>query len=379
MSQHFTKVNGSFERQLSPEMMEQYFATQSNLANPLSPLEYQAQQQTQQGNTQTPTTSNQMSQTPQTPQAPDYADTFNSVMLDILKQAQGVDTTELLKRKRALERTSLNRASETTPEELRTLSPNQQNTIRSGNVKALSSEIDENAYLLQKAESQIDNFYRAFEATSKLGAEFSKNMPLPEKVKESFVTALQQRPTDDWATILGGLNDKQKTEVLSSVDYSKLTEKPTQAKELSASDIEKQRETAKVQSTQAFDLRSGIKNADTVLKDLNLGEEGELAGVFGRFQQFIPEKIMSGDRAYLYNKLVQLRQSIVLALRAKLKGQGTITDQETAMLEKASTAISRNLDIEDVKTEVEQMKTFLEFQLSQTGDSGGDNDPLGIL
>src|SRR3990167_8509864 len=249
MSQHFTKVNGGFERKLSPEMIAQYFASQSSSRNPLSPIEFAAQQSRQGG--QLPTDSmipfqpGQIQQAPQTPQesaqlpqesaqsAGNYADTFNNVMLEILKKAQGVDNVELLKRKRALERASLDRASEITPEELRTLSPSQQSTIRSGNVRALSSEIDENAYLLSKA----------FEVTSKLGAEFAEKMPLPEKVLESFVTALQQRPISDWNSIIAGLSDKHKSEVLAKVDYSNITEdktfQPTATEPLSVSDQQK--------------------------------------------------------------------------------------------------------------------------------------------
>ena len=55
-----------------------------------------------------------------------------------------------------------------------------------------------------------------------MGAEFADKMPLPEKVRESFVEALQQRPTSEWGTILAGLNDKQLTDVLSAVDYSQI-------------------------------------------------------------------------------------------------------------------------------------------------------------
>ena len=379
MTQHiFTKQGGNFERKLSPEMIEQYFTSQNNSPNPISPLEFQAQQAGQGGTLAVDSTT--PFQSSQTPQAPNYADTFNNVMLEILKKAQGVDNVELLKRKRALERASLDRASAPTPEELRTLSPNQQSAIRSGNVKALSSEIDENAYLLAKAESQIDNFYKSFEAVSKLGAEFAEKMPLPEKVKESFVTALQQRPISDWNSMLAGLSDKNKSEVLSLVDYSNITEESTATKPLSVGDQQKLTEATKQTNLQTFELKKGLRDANTILADLELGEDGELAGVFGRFQQFIPQKALSGKKAFLFNKLEQIKSAIVLHLRAKLKGQGTITDQEQAMLEKASTAISRNLDMADVKLEVEEMKTFLEFQLSQVQSTGGDNDdPLEIL
>ena len=374
MTQHiFTKQGGNFERKLSPEMIKQYFTSQNNSPNPISPLEFQAQQTGQRGTSVVDNTT--PFQSSQIPQTPNYADTFNNVMLEILKKAQGVDNVELLKRKRALERASLDRASAPTPEELRTLSPSQQNTIRSGDVKVLSSEIDENAYLLSKAESQIDNFYKSFEAVSKLGAEFADKMPLPEKVLESFVTALQQRPIEDWSSILAGLSDKNKSEALAKVDYSNITEEPK-----GVSDQKEETKDTKQTNLQRFELEKGLRDVGIVLKDLELGESGELAKVFGRYQQFIPQKILSGNKAFLFNKLEQTKSAIVLHLRAKLKGQGTITDQEQDMLAKASTAISRNLEIDDVKSEVEEMKSFLEFQLSEIQSTGGGNDdPLGIL
>ena len=200
-------------------------------------------------------------------------------------------------------------------------------------------------------------------------------MPLPEKVKESFITALQQRPIEDWSSILAGLPDKHKSEVLSGVDYSNITEEPK-----SVGDPQKEAKDTKQTNLQRFELEKGLRDVGIVLKDLELGESGELAKVFGRYQQFIPQKILSGNKAFLFNKLEQTKSAIVLHLRAKLKGQGTITDQEQDMLAKASTAISRNLEIDDVKSEVEEMKSFLEFQLSEIQSTGGGNDdPLGIL
>lgn len=233
MSQHtFHKKNGAFERKLDLSGLQGDISSQLNM-DVIRQMQAQvSQQQPPQGGQipQTPFQPNNQTipdntqQPPQTPQVPNYAETFNSVMLDILEKARGVDTVELLKRKRALERASLDRASEITPEELRTLSPSQQAAIRGADVKALQPDIDENAFKLAKAEQQIDNFYKSFNAVSKLGADFADKLPLPEKVKESFIEALQQRPTSDWGSILAGLNDKQKTEVLGEVDYSNIAQ-----------------------------------------------------------------------------------------------------------------------------------------------------------
>jgi len=57
----------------------------------------------------------------------------------------------------------------------------------------------------------------------------------------------------------------------------------------------------------------------------------------------------------LRNKVDQLIAGIQLDERKKLKGQGTITDQEAATLAQSATSLSRNLPTEDFKTELKQV------------------------
>ena len=347
MTQHiFTKQGGNFERKLSPEMIEQYFTSQNNSPNPISPLEFQAQQAGQGGTLAVDSTT--PFQSSQTPQAPNYADTFNNVMLEILKKAQGVDNVELLKRKRALERASLDAASAPTPEELRTLSPNQQSAIRSGNVKALSSEIDENAYLLAKAESQIDNFYKSFEAVSKLGAEFAEKMPLPEKVKESFVTALQQRPISDWNSMLAGLSDKNKSEVLSLVDYSNITEESAVTKPLSVGDQLKLEE----KQTKQDIVKSEILDTYSLINEILNNPKRSLVTGLSRFS---PTAYLPGA-GLIKNQIIQLQQILSLDNRQKLKGSGSVSDFEAKMLAQAATALGTNLSDDDFDKELKKIR-----------------------
>ena len=163
--------------------------------------------------------------TPETSPAPltgqNPFDNFNLLLLDALKKSQGVDTLELRKRQRALQRASLGRTSETTPEELRTLSPEQQSKIRTGNISALSPDIDEASFQLAKAESTIANFERVFEQANKLGEEFKENMLVPPSVIESYKLAIEANP-DNLSTLLSTLNDKSRQKVIESLDFSKL-------------------------------------------------------------------------------------------------------------------------------------------------------------
>lgn len=308
--------------------------------------------------------------------AKDPSDSFNNLMMGLLESAKGLNTSDLLKKRRLLERAQTERSSALTPEDEQMLSPSQQNAIRSGRVEALNPEIDVNAYELEKAQQSIDNFFKVFDSAQKISKEWADKAIAPDSVIKNAQMIIQADP-DKMATVLASFNDKSKSAVLEGLDYSKLAPKPKEKEGFTLGEGQVRYDAAgnviakgpakAGDATSQFDIQRAVTAADTVLKDLSLGEQGNLAGVFGRFQQYIPSQAMKGDQAYLYNKLSQLRQTIVLALRAKLKGQGTITDQETAMLEKASTAISRNLDIEDVKAEVEEMKTFLQTQLSGGG------------
>ena len=147
-------------------------------------------------------------------------DDFSSMVFDLFKRGQGVDNVELLKRQRALQRASIGRSSELTPEDLRTLSPGQQEAIRSGNVKALEPDIDENAYQLKKAEAMTENFERVYIEAKKLGEDFAEKMQAPDSVIDSYVKVIESGAPI--ATVLAGLNDKNRSAVLLKVDYSKV-------------------------------------------------------------------------------------------------------------------------------------------------------------
>jgi hypothetical protein len=151
----------------------------------------------------------------------DPMDAYNQLTLGLLKSAQGMNTADLLKKKRALERGSLERSSEITPEELRTLSPGQQESIRSGKVQALQPDIDANAYELEKANQSIDNFFKVFDQASKISQDFAEKMQAPQSVIDNAIKVIHADP-EKMSTVLSGFNDKSKQAILGSLDYSKM-------------------------------------------------------------------------------------------------------------------------------------------------------------
>ncbi len=159
------------------------------------------------------------------------ADNFNLLLNDALKKAQGVNTDELLKRRRELLRRQYNsKATTFSSDESKGLSPAQQDAIRSGETQAFSPEIDENAYELKKAETAINNFQDLFTKAQTFGADFAEKMVAPENVVASAVKLIEADP-DRLATVLAAFNDKTKQEILSNIDYTAIKAAATTKKE----------------------------------------------------------------------------------------------------------------------------------------------------
>jgi hypothetical protein len=155
-----------------------------------------------------------------------YMDEFNKGLLDMLNSAKGVSTADFLKKKRELERASIAITSGETPENLRTLSADQQRSIRNAGAGALSPEIDANAYELEKAQQSIDNFIKVYKEASKFGTDFADKMQAPDSIIQNAKKIIEANP-GSMSTVLAGMNDKTKQAVLGSLDYSALVDKKT--------------------------------------------------------------------------------------------------------------------------------------------------------
>jgi hypothetical protein len=83
---------------------------------------------------------------------------FSQAMLGMLQQYQGLNTADLLRKKNALLKSKYGRAQEITPEELRTLSPQQQNAIRQGQVSAIQPDISAVSTEITRQNQQMAQF-----------------------------------------------------------------------------------------------------------------------------------------------------------------------------------------------------------------------------
>jgi len=158
-----------------------------------------------------------------TPTAPNASDNFNLLLTKMLSDSQGIDNTELLKRRRVLQLAAAGRAQEITPEELRTLSPAQQNAIRNADIRALEPELTKASADINEAEQRTRNFEALFLEAQKIGGEFAEKMVAPDNVIDSYVKLIESGLP--LSTILAGVNDKTRNAVFANLDPLKIQQK----------------------------------------------------------------------------------------------------------------------------------------------------------
>lgn len=298
-------------------------------------------------------------------------DSFNILMTNLLKGAQGVSTADLLKRKRELQRAVLGETSAITPEEDRTLTPEQQAAIRSGKTNALSPEIDDNAYQIEKAQQSIDNFFKVFDEAQKIGQDFADKMVAPSSVIENAKKVIEANP-DSMSTVLAGFNDKSKQKIIEALDYSRLGGSAggkivTIDGKQYVQNADGSFETPNVPTAPKSESPA-FKRIKTLIQELTADPNlPAVTGIKG-ISNFIP-----GSASQLTkNKLNELIASLSLAGRSQLKGSGAISDFESKMLERASNfSIGTNLSNEDLKTQLTSLLSSLSEE--ETGGSGGSS------
>lgn len=237
---------------------------------------------------------------PTTPAPADPSTQFNLLMMDLLKGAQGVGTADLLKQKRALQRASIDRTSAMTPEDLRTLSPSQQDAIRSGSASALSPEIDANAYELEKAQQSIDSFFKVQEAAQKMSQDFADKMVAPESVIQNAQKIIQSNP-DSLSTVLSSFNDKSKQKVLEGLDYAAMAAKTAALKKSGSSTGSNQMTDNERALMTQFRGEPIVKDYNTMLQkklsvegivSSGVGGPGDLALVFEFMKALDPNSVV---------------------------------------------------------------------------------------
>lgn len=294
-------------------------------------------------------------------------DEFNNAMTAMLKQGQGLTTADLLKQKRDLERAAVGKSSEITPENLRTLSPTQQDAIRSGNVNTLSSEIDNNKYQLEKAQQSIDNFFKVHDSLMKISQDAADKMVAPDSVIENARQIIQANP-DNMSVILAGFNDKSKQKIIEGLDYSKLGS-TTNSKIVKINGVDYQQNPDGSYTAPSVPKVATAAAQDTISVIDDLLSDSHLNAITGIGQN--PFNALGLTNQATINKYNQLKGMLALQNRSQLKGSGAISDFEFKVLGEASSALSRNLSNAEFKKELQNLRDKLAGGENGTGSNGG--------
>lgn len=257
-------------------------------------------------------------ETPEQPANP--MDNFNLLLTNVLSKAQGVGTADLKKKKRELERAVLSRSTTPTAEGLRTLSPAQQEAIRTGNINALIPDIDDNAYRLAKAQDATKNFEFAFTKAQELGEEFAKNIVAPDNIIASYVQQIENGGADFLEKILATApNDKTRNKIISELDFSKLVTKEDTSKKFefvkgtadqpggTFDPSTGQFTPTKVEEGQVDISKASSTNIANAIKQIESGGNYEAQGASGEFgaYQFMPGTWDQWSNEYANNVLQQ--------------------------------------------------------------------------
>jgi len=159
-------------------------------------------------------------QTP--PTSNPQADIFNTMLLDIFKQSQGVTAIDLLKKKRDLEKMQAAAVSEPMPAGI---SPSQQQSIISSKQNLIGADISEVDYELAKANKAISNFEDMFYKVKAFGDEFSQKLAAPDSVVDSYVRAIVADPERYDKLLASAPNDATRTKIIQKIPWDKMKPK----------------------------------------------------------------------------------------------------------------------------------------------------------
>lgn len=123
-----------------------------------------------------------------------------------------------------------------------------------------------------------------------------------------------------------------------------------------------QLEAGQAKATQQNDVANNLSLVNDILQ-----KQPGLYNVFG-FGSYSPYALMPGTAPqYLKNQVQQLKDSLSLENRQKLKGSGAISDFESRMLANASSALGGNISPEDAAKELKKIRGV--FQTANGGSA----------
>ena len=245
------------------------------------------------------------------PQTTNPYDAFNLLLQDALKTAQKIDTTDLLKSQRALQRQAIERSrgqgiTPPTAEELRFLSPTQQEAMRSADVGALSPSIDEIAYQIKRLDKERADLLEQVKFAGERGDKV-RDFSLKEQTLEENIRSNKE------AERIANIKANEPKALTAAQEAKKIAD-------------QEKATTAQQQATQGIAAINSLLSGDRYKAISGAIQTGSIPFL--------------GDRAAVseYNQLTGL---LKLGIRGLIKGQGQVSDYEGKILGEASSSLSR--------------------------------------
>ena len=317
----------------------------------------------------------------QTPQVQSPITKFNLALLDMLKKAQaGGGNENLYAQQTALQRAAIGKQSATTPEELRNLSPQQQASIRTGQMSALEPEIDAVSAKIKAQDSRLQNFESILGTMKEFGQDIAKLTPseetvqgyvemlkkggqptaIPEEIRNTVMSKMTGADWSEWSRIT---NEKTSTTPSSVEEYQYYAAQERAAGRTPISYYEFKTKAAAGGTdelkTSALDTAKKIK--EMFAKDKNVVGLGS----------YIPD-IAGTGRANFAVLFDNLKALLSLDNIKYLKGQGQISDAERKLLADASAILSRSQTAEAFAVAIDNVITALSGNEETTSSTSSD-------
>lgn len=268
---------------------------------------------------------------PTQPQKTNPYDAFNLLLQDALKTAQKLDPTDLLAQQRELQRLSIEKSQGTgvdtpTEDELKFLSPSQQEQMRNADISSIDPAIDETAYQIQRINQDRKNLIEQIQFARESG-DLARTRALDEEYKKK--------------------DEEYRQATLAETKRSNLVSE--RISQQNANTSRKEKETTTIDAQKESEALSTMNQIEILLNT------PELANIMGPVNQYLGGNF-GGPAATAKNQFEQVKNMLTLNNRAKLKGQGAVSDFEGKMIEKAASALGRNLSYEEGKKQLIQIK-----------------------
>ncbi|MFA6078099.1 MAG: hypothetical protein WC724_03755 [Candidatus Paceibacterota bacterium] len=334
----FVKKDGNFTRTLPPTNLNEYYQSQGRTLPSVSERATAYGDQNYRGTTEqntaqlqrllnpTPTTTATQTPPPAPPQSQPVTtekpvtdnpyDAFNELLQISLKKAQSVNSTDLLKQQRELQRQRIAKMQgsvSATPEEARFLSPSQQSAIRGADVKPIETAIDAVQYDIETANQTRKDLIEQIMFARDSGNK-ARESALEAEYKKADQELKKKQLTLDEAKLTETIRGNKASEDIARNKASDVTEggyNEKQNKIITTLNDKISKNATYASTVSMAKYGNGVKAALSQRTGV-----GDIAAI-NQFQKVIDEGAVTRDQDVI---LIQSAQSLMNSLQTKIKG-----------------------------------------------------------